>query len=141
MKCRWCAENPSLASSALLFQPIIPSTRSRHVFVLHGERNFQAANAPTTNAPSPTQEPEPTPQVPSTAAAGPKRKRGEVITTYENASSQDRIPDSQLPSTSSRPRRNTASGKNLNLAQLSAQSLGKARPVENMEIDSPSTVC
>ena len=106
----------------------------------HGERNFQAANAPATNAPSPTQEPEPMPQVPSTVVEGPKRKRGVVITAYENAGSQDRIPDSQLPPTSGRPRRSTAFGKSLNLAELSARSL-RANPLEDMEIDSLSTLC
>ena len=53
----------------------------------HGERNFRAVNAPSPGAPTPAQEPEPTPQVLGTALGGPKRKRGAAITTHENASS------------------------------------------------------
>ena len=111
----------------------------------HGERNFQAMNAPTTNAPTanaptPAQELELMPQVPSTAVGGPKRKRGMVITAHENAGSQDRIPDSQPPSTSGRPRHSMALGRSLNLAELSARSL-RASPPGDMEINGLSTLC
>ena len=109
----------------------------------HGERNFQAANAPSTGVPTPAQEPEPTPQAPSTALGGPKRKRGAAITAYENASAQSRAPSSQPASSleahpqppSSRPRRSTVISKSLNLDEL------LARSIRDMEIDSTITLC
>lgn len=109
----------------------------------HGERNFQAANPPLNPPGTEPQDPQPTPQVPGTATERPKRKRGAVITAYEDACSQpDRVPDSQ-PTTSMRPRRSTALSKSLNLAELSARSL-RASPLGDMEIDSydsSSTLC
>jgi hypothetical protein len=82
-----------------------------------------------------------------------KRKRGSVISAYESAGTQDTISSSQSssqssvslssqPTSSSRPRRSTVSGKNLNLVDLSAKSFEATDPsIEDMEIDNPNTTC
>jgi hypothetical protein len=125
---------------------IKPTKKELDILRRHGDRDFREAYAPASPAPTNTATPQDTQVTEQT-----KRKRGAAISAYESAGSQDRIASSQSSSetgslppsqpTSSRPRRSTASSKNLNLADLSAKSFEDSEPSqEDMEIDT-ITLC
>ena len=117
----------------------------------HGDREFRDLHIPPVDNGTP-QDPHPQSQEQSLgndAAGRAKRKRGSVITDYENACSQSITPPSQsfsLPSTtqplSSRPQHSTGSTNNLNLSDENlaciivgdtTDSLSQVQ--ENMQVD------
>ena len=134
------------------------SPRHRPQQLCHRERQLQP-QAQTTIAITQEQQLQPQAQsleynVTSGEATNKKNKRkiGSVISAYESAGTQDHLfppsplpyslPTSSQPTSSGRPRRNTLSDKNLNLADLSAKSLEATDPsIEDMEIDNPNTTC
>jgi hypothetical protein len=139
---------------------IKPTKKELDILRRHGDREFRDAhaNAPHTPTDNILRSPQPQSQTQglevNVAAERLKRKRGSVISACENAGSQHKAPSSQASSqassqspslppssqpSSSRPRRSTVSGKNLNLANLSAQSLEVNE--EGMEIDNPNSSC
>jgi hypothetical protein len=130
---------------------IRPTKKELDIIRRHGDRNFRDAYVITVE-PQESQ-PQPQGQNPEASSASGqamnKRKRGSAILAYESAgtqetttssqSSQTSIPPSSQPPSSGRPRRTTTSGKNLNLANLSAKSLEAS--AEDMEIDNSSITC
>jgi hypothetical protein len=114
----------------------------------HGDRNFRdahAAPAPATQLDSQLQPQAQGPKENATTGQS-KRKRASAITADENAGSRSTAPPSQSsgpPSssqpTSSRPRRSTVSGRNLNLVDLSAQSFAGSQG--DMDIDTSEPSC
>jgi hypothetical protein len=105
---------------------IKPTKRELDSIRRQGDRSFQDTH--TQAAMEPALELQPQSQAPgpaiNVAPTQPKRKRGSVITAYENTgtSASNDTPTSQA-STNGRPRRSTALSRSLNLADLSAQSV------------------
>jgi hypothetical protein len=132
---------------------IRPTKKELDAIRRHGDREFRDTNAPPTETDS-AQNPQPQTHAQdlatsvvatSVALERPKRKRASVITNYENASSQGSatsLPPTQLSSqsSSSRPRRNTATGKNLILADLRSDGPDELSQ-EGMEIDIYGSTC
>jgi hypothetical protein len=130
---------------------IKPTKKELDIIRRHGDRIFRDTHVITVEP----QESQPQPQVRNPEAqatsgqAMNKRRRGSVISAYESAgtqetasssqSSQPSLPPASQPTSSGRPRRSTASGRNLNLANLSAKSLEAS--AEDVEMDESDTTC
>jgi hypothetical protein len=128
---------------------IKPTKKELDIIRRHGDRAFRDTHVITVEP----QASQPQPQVHNQEArvtlgqAMNKRKRGSVISAYENTrtqetasssqSTQTSTPPSSEPTSSGRPRRSAVLGKNLNLASLSAKSLEAS--AEDMEMDDPNT--
>ena len=114
----------------------------------HGERNFQAANLPSSATRAETLSPQPASPMASITVERSKRKRGAIVTAHEEAGSQNRIPDTQLADShlslpqpmSSRSKRGTATNESLSLAEIATRSL-VASSLRDMEIDNSNTSC
>ena len=133
---------------------IKPTKKELDAIRRHGDREFRGTHAPPADTETPqNSQPQPQAQAPGANAAITKRKRGSVVTAYESLGSQGSASSSQVSSqsssqpTSSRPRRSTVSGKNLNLVELSARSVAQIENTEvelsqeSMNIDAPEASC
>jgi hypothetical protein len=134
---------------------IKPTKRELDSIRRQGDRSFWDTHTQATTDPAPEPQPQPQSQAPglatNVALNQPKRKRGSVITAYENASTPASTPAStdtpaSHASINSRPRRSTASRRSLNLDDLSAQSLSQendplAHSEEDMDLDTITVIC
>ena len=113
----------------------------------HGVKNFRDALAAAATQPDPQPQPQTRGPQDNATTGQNKRKRASAIPAYENAGSRSTALPSQTSTTipppsqptSSRPRRSTVSGKNLNLADLSAQSFAGSQ--EDMDTDTSESLC
>jgi hypothetical protein len=107
---------------------IKPTKKELDTIRRFGDREYQELHAP----PPGTEQLQPQAQGPEINVTSSRKRKGATVTAHENSSpassaSSPQASSSQAsssaPPTSSRPRRATATGKNLNLVKLSAQSL------------------